>query len=108
MIGTQSGEGTFYDTGLGACGFTNNDGDDIAAVSHLLFDTFPGWDGQNPNKNPMCGRQVRASRGDKSVVVTLVDRCTGCQVDDLDFSPHAYNVLGKPEEGRIKITWVWL
>jgi len=33
--------GTFYSTGLGACGITNNDGQDIAAVSHLFFDSFP-------------------------------------------------------------------
>jgi hypothetical protein len=108
MVGTQSGEGTFYATGLGACGFTNNDGEDIAAVSHLLFDTFPGWDGQNPNKNPMCGRKVKAYRGDKSVVVTLVDRCTECALTDLDFSPHAYNILGAPVDGRIPIKWDWI
>ena len=33
--------GTFYATGLGACGITNNDGQDIAAVSHQFFDTYP-------------------------------------------------------------------
>jgi hypothetical protein len=33
--------GTFYGTGLGACGITNNDNQHIAAVSHLLFDTYP-------------------------------------------------------------------
>ena len=59
LIGTQTGQGafytsfriivfvlidiigTFYATGLGACGITNNDGQRIAAVSHLLFDVFP-------------------------------------------------------------------
>ena len=62
MIGTQTGDGpspaspslvaslanfsshdsgTFYATGLGACGITNNDSQHIVAVSHLLFDTFP-------------------------------------------------------------------
>lgn len=32
---------TFYMTGLTACGVTNKDTDYIAAVSHLLFDTYP-------------------------------------------------------------------
>lgn len=58
MSGTQSGQGrqfsffawlsltsttlgTYYSTGLGACGITNNDGQRIAAVSHLLFDSYP-------------------------------------------------------------------
>lgn len=58
LLGTQTGQGTFYASslipplvfflisnisiaGLGACGITNNDDDHIAAVSHLMFDTFP-------------------------------------------------------------------
>lgn len=35
------GLGTFYATGLGACGITNNDSQDIAAVSYLFYDSFP-------------------------------------------------------------------
>lgn len=60
LVGTQTGQGkallrtlcnshgvllfstaTFYDIGLGACGITNSGDDRIAAVSHLLFDSFP-------------------------------------------------------------------
>jgi hypothetical protein len=41
MNGQQSGDGTYYSTGLGSCGLTNQDSDYIAAVSHLLFDTYP-------------------------------------------------------------------
>ena len=32
---------TWYNTGLGACGETNNDGDFIAAIGHGGFDSFP-------------------------------------------------------------------
>lgn len=32
---------TFYATGLGACGITNTDSDYIAAVSHILYDSYP-------------------------------------------------------------------
>lgn len=38
---THSGDGTFYGTGLGSCGITNKDTDYIAAVSHILYDSFP-------------------------------------------------------------------
>lgn len=61
MYGTQTGQGTFYastfnlhffllhhsfnnppfSAGLGSCGITNKDTDYIAAVSHLLYDTYP-------------------------------------------------------------------
>ena len=33
--------GTWYNTGLGSCGITNTDSDLIAAVSHILYDSYP-------------------------------------------------------------------
>ncbi|KAH0838364.1 RlpA-like double-psi beta-barrel-protein domain-containing protein-containing protein [Lanmaoa asiatica] len=123
MYGTQNGQGTYYSTGLGACGITNNDGQYIAAVSYLLFDSYvsvlffssrsifslfhSGYDGVNPNTNPVCGKQVTASYQGKQATVAITDRCTGCQITDLDFSPSAFNALADPSLGRINITWVW-
>jgi hypothetical protein len=108
MVGTQTGQGTFYATGLGACGITNKDTDHIAAVSHLLFDNFPGYAGVNPNNNPLCGRTVTATYKGKSTVVALTDRCTGCAVTDLDFSPRAFSDLADFALGRLDgVTWVW-
>ncbi|KAG8936148.1 hypothetical protein FRC02_004176 [Tulasnella sp. 418] len=40
--GKFTGEATFYDTGLTACGITNKDSDFIAAVAASRFDSFPG------------------------------------------------------------------
>jgi hypothetical protein len=34
-------EGTYYETGLGACGETSSDSQHIVAVSKLLFDSYP-------------------------------------------------------------------
>ncbi|KDR85070.1 hypothetical protein GALMADRAFT_54136, partial [Galerina marginata CBS 339.88] len=94
--------------GLGACGITNNDGQHIAAVSHLLFDTFPGYAGGNPNNNPICGRTVTATYQGKSVQVALTDRCAACAITDLDFSPAAFNTIADPALGRISgMTWTW-
>jgi expansin (peptidoglycan-binding protein) len=108
MVGTQTGQGTFYSTGLGACGITNKDTDYIAAASHQLFDSFPNYLGGNPNKNPMCGKKVIATYKGKSVTVTLTDRCGGCALTDLDFSPSAFNQLADFSVGRISgMTWVW-
>jgi len=107
LIGTQSGQGTWYGIGLGACGITNSGNDRIAAVSHLLFDTFPGYTGTNPNNNPVCNRGVTAFFQGKSTHVTITDRCTGCALTDLDFSPAAFDDLADPSLGRIDITWVW-
>ncbi|KIK93652.1 hypothetical protein PAXRUDRAFT_828753 [Paxillus rubicundulus Ve08.2h10] len=107
MIGTQGGQGTYYETGLGACGITNTDTQYIAAVSHLLFDAYPGYDGVNPNDNPVCNQKVTATYQGKSVQVTITDRCTGCALTDLDFSPAAFDGLADPSLGRIAISWIW-
>ncbi|PAV22449.1 plant expansin [Pyrrhoderma noxium] len=108
LSGTQTGEGTYYSTGLGACGITNSDSDYIAAVSYLLFDTYPGYDGTNSNDNPLCGKSVTATYGGKSVTVQITDRCTGCALTDLDFSPSAFTQLADESVGRITgMTWVW-
>ncbi|KAI0673505.1 RlpA-like double-psi beta-barrel-protein domain-containing protein-containing protein [Trametes maxima] len=109
MTGTQTGQGTYYATGLGSCGITNSDTDYIAAVSHLLYDSFPGYNGANPNNNPVCNRKVKATYQGKSVTVAITDRCTGCAITDLDFSPSAFNQLADFSVGRISgMTWVWV
>jgi hypothetical protein len=100
--GSNAGDGTFYATGLGACGITSTDSDYIVAISHARFDAVNTG---NPNNNPLCGKQITAYRGGKSVKVTVVDRCPGCDANSLDFSPAAFNVLGDESEGRISITW---
>jgi len=110
MTGTQTGQGTYYGTGLGACGITNKDTDMIAAVSHLLYDTYPGYNyaAGNPNNNPICGKKVTATYKGKSVTVAVTDRCQGCAITDLDFAPSAFNKIADPALGRISgMTWVW-
>ncbi len=102
---TFSGDGTYYSPGLGACGDTNSDSDYIVAISEDLFDTEAT---ANPNNNPFCGRKIKASRNGASVEVTVVDRCTGCALHDLDFSPSAFDNLGEEAEGRITIDWEWI
>jgi len=108
LTGTQTGDGTFYTPGLGACGVTNTASDLIVAVSESLFDSYPGYSGTNPNSNPVCGKKITASYGGKSVTVTVEDRCTGCAETDLDFSPAAFTELAAESVGRIHgMTWVW-
>ncbi|TGZ78319.1 hypothetical protein EX30DRAFT_296460, partial [Ascodesmis nigricans] len=103
-----AGDGTYYNPGLGACGRVNGDGDMIVAIAWELFDSFSI--GSDPNQNPVCGRKVRARRAGQTegVEVMIVDRCTGCQPQDLDLSPKAFNMLGDEAEGRIGIEWSWV
>ncbi|OBZ74582.1 Papain inhibitor [Grifola frondosa] len=103
---TQTGDATFYETGLGSCGIFNTDSDFIVAVSAQFFDTFPGATA-NPNLNPVCNRQLTATTpAGKSVTVTVTDRCAGCQPGDIDLSPAAFDQLADPSVGRIHgVTW---
>ncbi|MCJ1333233.1 hypothetical protein MMC10_009927 [Thelotrema lepadinum] len=107
-----TGDLTYYGPGLGACGVTSSDTDDIVSVSHLLFDSEST--GSNPNANPLCGLKIRAERLDesvnaqRSVDLTVVDRCVGCQATDLDVSPGAFQQLADMSLGRVTVTWAWL
>ena len=69
--------GTFYAVGLGACGNTNTDDEHVVAVSIDLYTAYPsvlflppippsslshrGYNGVNPNTNPVCGKVITAS-----------------------------------------------
>ncbi|KIM51478.1 hypothetical protein SCLCIDRAFT_1224492 [Scleroderma citrinum Foug A] len=108
MTGLQSGQGTFFDAELGACGFINDNSEHIAAVSNLLFDAVPGYDGDSFH-NPVCGRQVTAYYKDRSTTVTITDSCADCDITNLDFTPTAFADLEPDlDVGRIDITWEWV
>ncbi|KAF5335602.1 hypothetical protein D9758_017261 [Tetrapyrgos nigripes] len=105
LMRRNAGDVTFYTPGLGACGISNTESDMIAAVSAPFFDTFPGAT-PNPNLNPLCGRAVSISSGGKTIQVTIVDKCPGCALQDLDLSPAAFNQLADPSVGRLHgVTW---
>lgn len=104
--GKFSGDLTYYAPGLGACGKYSTATDSICAISHARYDAAAN--GPNPNTNPLCGRQIRANRQGRSVVVTVVDRCEGCEEDDIDFSPSAFQQLASLPEGRVRVGWSWV
>jgi hypothetical protein len=101
--GTFSGQATFYEIGLGACGEQNTNDQLVAALPHSMFDPSPNG---NPNLNKNCFRYATVRYGAKSVVVKIVDRCEGCEYGDIDLSPAAFCQLSVPDAGRINITYV--
>ncbi|GAO13600.1 hypothetical protein UVI_02015280 [Ustilaginoidea virens] len=91
----NTGDFTYYYTGLGACGQTNHDGELVAAVGHGLYDRV----------HP-CGRNIRLHYKGRSVVARVVDRCAGCNDNSVDLSPAAFRaVVGDLGLGRVKGTW---
>ncbi len=108
----HTGDLTYYGVGLGACGVTSTDNQNVVSVSHLIFDAVQK--GGNPNANPLCGQKIRATRfyqekgGQRSVDLTVVDRCTGCKPTDLDVSTGVFQQLAPIASGRVDVTWAWL
>ncbi|KAI1429367.1 RlpA-like double-psi beta-barrel-protein domain-containing protein-containing protein [Xylaria sp. FL1777] len=103
---SMSGDLTYYAPGLGACGVYNSESDAIVALSWELFDQYTP--NGNPNLNSLCGRKIQISRGGKSAVVTVEDRCTGCQLNDLDVPVNVFSKLADPNAGRVQMTWNWV
>ncbi|QRW09754.1 hypothetical protein RhiLY_08753 [Ceratobasidium sp. AG-Ba] len=106
--GTHTGQLTYFQIGLGACGWTNSNSEWVAAISHELFDNWPGYTGGNPNNNPVCTTPHTADvtyKG-KTIRVGIVDRCEGCALWDLDLSPSAFQQLAPLSAGRLSgATW---
>ncbi|KAL9001170.1 MAG: hypothetical protein Q9169_000354 [Polycauliona sp. 2 TL-2023] len=98
-----SGEITFYDTGLGACG-TTDDGinDNVFALAH-------GMMGTQSNGNPFCGRKAEVTLDGKTVVGRLVDKCMGCTGQDIDLSHKMFQALANEDRGRIAgVKWKFI
>ncbi|KAJ3763347.1 hypothetical protein EV360DRAFT_78419 [Lentinula raphanica] len=122
-----SGDATYYEPGLGACGETNAPGDPIVAVAASTFDKYPGAT-SNPNKlvfswqllktcsdfssfiissNPICNKPITIYYGSKSVTATITDRCAGCAGEaDIDMTSSLFqSLVGDLGKGRVSITW---
>lgn len=79
-----SGDLTWYDTGLGACG-ENTDGTVEKVVA------LPSWlMGTQSNGNPYCGKTVTISYQGKTTTATVVDKCPGCLGNHIDLSKAAF------------------
>ncbi|KAF2152049.1 hypothetical protein K461DRAFT_294905 [Myriangium duriaei CBS 260.36] len=109
---TYTGDLTYYEPGLGACGVTSTSSQNIVAVSHLLWDAVQK--GSDPNSNTLCGKKLRATRyndaesAQRSVDLTVVDRCVGCAATDIDVSLSAFTQMAPEVDGRVTVTWAWL
>jgi hypothetical protein len=95
-----SGDITFYEAGLGACGETTDGSvDKVVALPHEFM-------GTQSNGNPFCGKTVTINYKGATVQATVVDKCMGCVGRDLDLSNAAFDGLGIPQSvGRTTADW---
>ncbi|KZP25867.1 hypothetical protein FIBSPDRAFT_1041223 [Athelia psychrophila] len=104
---SETGDGTFFEVGLGACGVANVDTDLIVAVSEALFDSYTETSPGNPNSNVICNRAISITYNGVTQAATITDRCAGCAgLGDLDMSPSLFTIFAPESVGRITgVTW---
>ncbi|KAJ8110714.1 hypothetical protein ONZ43_g5804 [Nemania bipapillata] len=86
-----SGDMTYYNPGLGACGETNGNNDAVVALSAA--------------RSGDCGKQIKIQHDGKTATATVVDKCAGCAEDSIDVSPAVFQQLAELSEGRVQVTW---
>ncbi|KAI1739495.1 riboflavine-aldehyde-forming enzyme [Xylaria scruposa] len=89
-----SGDMTWYNPGLGSCGWTNGDGDAVVALS--------------PSKTGDCGKTINIHYQGKSTTAKVVDKCPGCAADGIDVSPTVFDKLANRDQGRVSVTWEFI
>ncbi|CAG8575448.1 7667_t:CDS:2 [Diversispora eburnea] len=90
----ETGQITYYNPGLGACGITSSDHEFVCAIPAVVFDKYTP--NGNPNKNSKCGTYATVTRGTRSVTCKIVDRCVGSA---------AFEQIGSLSEGRVEGSW---
>ncbi|WVW80293.1 hypothetical protein I302_102271 [Kwoniella bestiolae CBS 10118] len=95
---TYSGTGTFYYTGLGACGQYSKDSDFMVALNSAQYGGgYPG---------PQCFKGITIQANGKTVSgVTIMDECPTCGYGSLDLSPGLFTQFASEDAGVISITW---
>ncbi|KAF8481497.1 hypothetical protein JB92DRAFT_3037564 [Gautieria morchelliformis] len=94
----------FFHPAVGACGDTNTVLDFVVAVSFDFFIPCEHYSyvGPQTSGNPICDRRIQATApGEKTVTVTVKDKCAACTHFDLDMSPAAFDQLADRSVGRI-------
>ncbi|TCD63246.1 hypothetical protein EIP91_005802 [Steccherinum ochraceum] len=93
---THTGRGTWFDVGLGACGYHNVNSDPIIAISSDIY-------GSGGN----CNQWITLTNTANGKVASgkVRDECPGCGQYDLDLSPSLFQKLGNLDTGVLHISW---
>ncbi|GAP84683.1 putative riboflavin-aldehyde forming enzyme protein [Rosellinia necatrix] len=87
-----TGDITYYQPGLGACGETSSGGEAVVAVSPAQFEGS-------------CGRSVTIARGARRASARVVDKCPACAAGAIDVSPPVFRLLADLSVGRTTVSW---
>lgn len=91
---SYSGQMTYFNPGLGACGQTNTDSDAVAAVSSAVY-----------NSGGACNKVATIHYNGKTATARVVDLCPSCATGNIDVSPSVFQDLSPLSAGRVDVTW---
>ncbi|KAL1405503.1 hypothetical protein Q8F55_009139 [Vanrija albida] len=89
-----SGDATYYEVGLGACGHTNSGTEYVVAMNAAQY-----------AGGSLCGQTVTISANGRSAQATVVDLCPGCAFGALDLSESLFTFFNPTSVGRFTIDW---
>ncbi|KAJ1302884.1 hypothetical protein OPQ81_003183 [Rhizoctonia solani] len=92
-----TGQATYFEPGLGACGGVNGRTEHIVALNQAQ------WDG-----GAHCWHHVMIQAYGKQIEAAVVDLCPGCSWGDLDMAPGLFESFTSLDVGRFGITWWYI
>ncbi|KAF2461521.1 RlpA-like double-psi beta-barrel-protein domain-containing protein-containing protein [Lineolata rhizophorae] len=100
---TFTGDITYYTPGLGSCGFTNSEGDDIVALAAGMMTSVSTG---NSNNNPYCGKKITIEYEGNTHTAEIVDTCPGCDGASLDLTQSLFEKVAPNGDGRVHgVNW---
>jgi len=100
LVTTYSGTATWFNVGLGACGYTDKDTDFIVALAQ------PNWGGGSHCNQKL---QITNPANKRTKTATVRDLCPGCPSGNLDLSPSLFEALADDLDlGVFKMTWQYV
>ncbi|KAH9905382.1 RlpA-like double-psi beta-barrel-protein domain-containing protein-containing protein [Xylariomycetidae sp. FL2044] len=92
---SNTGDITYYEPGLGACGWTNSDSEHVVALSPAQFAADPD----------VCGKSISIQKDGKTASAQVVDKCPSCAAGSIDVSSTVFESLVDLSVGRTTVTW---
>ncbi|KAI0537063.1 RlpA-like double-psi beta-barrel-protein domain-containing protein-containing protein [Xylaria digitata] len=93
-VAAASGDMTWFNPGLGACGRTDNDGSPVVALNPKDY-----ANGAN------CGKWITIQANGRQTAAQVVDLCPGCGSGGIDVSPAIFDDIASLDIGRVRVNW---
>ncbi|KAI0186907.1 riboflavin-aldehyde forming enzyme [Xylaria flabelliformis] len=89
-----TGDMTWFNPGLGACGETDNDGSPVVALNSASY-----------ANGAHCGKYITIQGNGHQTAAKVADLCPGCGSGGIDVSPAIFDDIADLDVGRIQVNW---